>query len=144
MSIRRNVKSKRGFTLVELMVVVAILGVLGLVVTQYVIPKLTKSQQVVAKANIETLSAEIKAYRINNFRIPDSLEVLLEPDPNNADEPYLENSDALLDPWGNEYVYIVESKSKYEIKSLGADGMEGGDGQDRDISSRDTRARQEY
>jgi len=135
----RNSRSTKGFTLIELMVVVAILGVLGLVVATNVMPYFTKSQQTVAKTNIDTLKATIQKYRLDNFRLPDSLQVLLEPNENNADEAYLENADILFDPWGNEYLYIIESSNSFEIKSLGSDNVEGGDGNARDISSKDTR-----
>jgi general secretion pathway protein G len=139
----RRMQSKRAFTLIELMVVVAILGVLGLVVATNVFPYFTQSQQTVAKTNIETLKAAVQKFKLDNFRLPETLEVLLEPNEKNASEPYIEDYDMLLDPWENEYVYIVESKTKFEIKSLGADGVEGGEGEDVDISSRDTRRSKE-
>lgn len=139
----RNSRSSKGFTLIELMVVVAILGVLGLVVATNVFPYFTKSQQTVAKTNITTLKAAVQTYRLHNFRLPDSLNVLLEPNENNADEAYLESTDSLFDPWGNEFLYIVESSKSFEIKSLGSDNVEGGEGDARDISSKDTRHEQD-
>lgn len=135
----RNSRSTIGFTLIELMVVVAILGVLGLVVATNVMPYFTRSQQTVAKTNIDTLKATVQKYRLDNFRLPDNLQILLEPNEHNADEPYLESTDILFDPWGNEFLYIVESSKSFEIKSLGSDNVEGGDGDARDISSKDTR-----
>jgi len=141
----RNTKNRgRGFTLIELMVVVAILGVLGLVVATNVLPYLTRSQQTAAKANIKTLSAALKAYKLNNFHYPENLEVLLEPDEKNADEPYLEGDSILYDPWDFPYIYFLEGKSSFEIKSLGADNVEGGTGEDTDISSRDSKHRDRY
>ncbi len=143
-AMKRNSKTSRGFTLIELMVVVAILGVLGMIVAKSVFPAFTKTQQTVARTNIETLKQAIQMYRLNNYRIPDNLEILLEPDEKNAGESYLENADALLDPWGNPFFYTVESGSRFEIKSLGRDYMEGGTGEDGDISSKDTRSGKEF
>jgi general secretion pathway protein G len=137
----KNLKTrkKKGFTLIELMVVVAILGVLGLIAAQNLLPRLAKSQKEVAKANIKTLEAAVESYRMdNNLRLPGSLDELLQPNENNMNEPYLKNEDMLYDPWENLYVFIP-SGNGFEIKSLGADGMEGGENQDADISSKGTR-----
>jgi len=136
----RRMKSKQAFTLIELMVVVAILGVLGLVVATNVFPYFAKAQKTVARTNIETLKASVQKYKLDNFRLPETLELLLEPNEKNANEPYIEDYDMLLDPWENEYVYIIESKTKFEIKS---DGIEGGEGEDVDISSKDSRRSKE-
>jgi len=135
----RNLPPAGGFTLIELMVVVAILGVLGLVVATNVFPSFTKSQQVVARTNITTLKNAILKFKLDNNKLPDTLDALLEPNENNADEPYIDDPDLLLDPWDNPYIYTVESRTRFEIKSLGADNVEGGSGEDVDISSKDTR-----
>ena len=130
----RNRKT-RGFSLIELMLVIAILGVLGLVVVRNVIPEFAKSQVTVAKTNIETIKGVIKSYRMGNgLKLPPTLEELLLPNDNNMGEPYLENREDIIDPWGNEYQYIVQG-NKFEIISLGADGQEGGEGENADISS---------
>ena len=127
----------RGFTLIELMLVVAILGVLGLVVAQNIIPYFAQSQQTVARANIETLSNAVKMYKMQNkLKLPGSLQELLQPNEFNMGEPYIEKEESLYDPWGNEYVFNLIGRSKFEIISLGADGMEGGEGEDADISSK--------
>lgn len=131
---RTQKKRTKGFSLIELMLVVAILGVLGLVVARNVLPYFFQSQQAVAKTNIETLKSIVQSFHMENHRLPESLDELLEPNEKHLNEPYIEKPEDLLDPWQNDYVYIING-SKFEIKSLGADGMEGGEGQDADISS---------
>ena len=132
-------KPAAGFTLIELMVVVAILAVLGLVVATNVFPYLTESRQVVARTNIETLKNAVLNYKMKHYALPEKLHLLLEPDEKNADQPYLESKDLLYDPWERELHYIVFSSTEFEIKSLGADNAEGGDGEARDISSKDSK-----
>ena len=92
---RQRKRLNLGFTLIELMVVVAILGVLALIVAQNVLPYFTESQQTVAKTNISTLKNAVNAYRLKHFRYPDSLDVLCQPDEKFNNEPYLENEEAL-------------------------------------------------
>ena len=126
----------RGFTLIELMLVVAILGVLGMVVATQIFPYFAKSQITVAKTNIDILKQAVEAYRMDNFlKLPSSLDELLQPNENHLNKPYIEKAEDLIDPWGNPYVYMVQG-SDFEIISYGADGMEGGEGENADISSK--------
>lgn len=144
MWIRKNRKQTQGFTLIELMVVVAILGVLGLVVARNLFPEVAKATRTTAKTNIEILKSEVTRYRMDNhLKLPGSLEELLQPNENNMGAPYLDKEEDLLDPWGNPYIYQVMGSS-FEIKSLGADGMEGGEGENADISSKGKSATQGY
>ena len=131
-----NDRKRKGFTLIELMLVVAILGVLGLVVATEIFPYFAKSQITVAKTNIDILKQAVEAYRMDNFlKLPSSLEELLQPNENHLNKPYIEKAEDLIDPWGNPYVYQVQG-SDFEIISYGADGMEGGEGENADISSK--------
>lgn len=135
MKTRRNSPTTRGFTLIELMVVIAILGILVTVVAKEVLPYLARSKQVACEAKIETLKTAIDSYRMNHNEIPDTLEVLIEDDEALAGGKYLKNEDSLMDPWGVPFNYQKESRTKYRIVSFGADGLEGGTGEDTDISS---------
>jgi general secretion pathway protein G len=130
------------FTLIELMVVVAILGVLGMVVATNVFPYFWEGQQTVTRTNIKTLAAEITKYRFHHFRLPEDLDALLQPNEKNMDQPYIENADLLLDPWGYDYIYVIENDAGFEIKSLGSDQTEGGEGAAQDISSKDSRRKE--
>ena len=102
----------KGFSLIELMLVVAILGVLGLVVARNVLPYFFQSQQAVAKTNIETLKSIVQSYQMENHRLPDTLDELLEPNEKHMNEPYLEKAEDLMDPWQNDYIFASENLSE--------------------------------
>ncbi|MEM9828050.1 MAG: type II secretion system major pseudopilin GspG [Planctomycetota bacterium] len=132
-----NSGSKRSaFSLVELIVVMVILGLLaGLVVVQtrgYLI----RSRQKIAETEIATLVSALETFYANENRYPSSdegLEVLAQPS-ENYPEPYIRK--LTKDPWGNAYEYFSPGSSgPYEVICLGADGREGGDGENRDFSS---------
>ena len=131
-------RRQQGFTLIELMIVIAILGILATIVAKNFMPMLGKGKVAAAKTSIKSLKEAVTYYWQNNNKLPESLDVLTQPDPNNFDEAYIDNSDALTDPWGNPYEYKVEGSRKFVIISYGADGMPGGEGEDADISSKDT------
>lgn len=127
----------RGFSLMELMVVIAILGILATIVAKNVMPMIGKGKVNAAKASIQSLKEAVTLYYTNNNKLPDSLEVLAQPDPNYFDEAYIESEDSLIDPWGNPYELKVEGSRKFVIISYGADGLPGGEGEDADITSKD-------
>lgn len=97
-------------------------------------PVSADSLQEACRASIKTLDGAVKAYCLNHNKIPDSLETLFESD-GLAGGRHLENRDFLTDPWGNPFQYTVESGKIYSIISLGADGVEGGTGENADIAS---------
>lgn len=132
-----SARKQRGFSLMELMVVIAILGILSTIVVKNVIPMIGKGKANAAKASVQTIKEIVTTYWLNNSRLPDSLETLTQPDPNNDDEPYLDNPDSLIDPWKNPYEYTQESSRKFVVISRGADGLPGGEGEDADITSKD-------
>lgn len=137
---RRRMARQRGLTLIEIMIVVVILGMLALAI----IPNITgrADQASVARANsdIQALSAQLELFKTDNFRYPtteEGLEALVNQPENVKNYPkggYIKRLND--DPWGNPYLYFspVEG-AEYEILSLGADGMEGGDEYAADISS---------
>jgi len=132
-------KSRRasGFTLIEIMVVIAIIGLLLTVVAPNVWNKLREAKVTTTKVKMANLKVAVDDYRRHNNKVPDSLQLLLEPDEKNLGEPYLEKHDQVLDAWDNEFRFNKISSSKYEIISLGADGVEGGENDDKEISSLD-------
>ena len=130
-----------GFTLIELMVVIAILAVLASLIVPRVIDRPDEARIVAAKQDISTLMQALKMYRLDNRRYPTTeqgLRALVErptssPAPANW-KPYLERLPN--DPWGTPYQYLNPGlHSEIDVMSLGADGRPGGEGVDADIGS---------
>ena len=111
---------RRGFTLVELLVVVAILGILGTIAIQNVTGHIAKTRITAAEAGVRALQEACTTYYIQRKKLPTSLEQLVE-----GDDPILEGGDgALYDPWDNKYEMETKGK-KIVIKSAGEDGEMG-------------------
>ena len=119
MTIRRK-KTTRGFTLVELMVVVVILGTLIALVGPNVWRALFESNYQAARTQMKSFGNAIQQYKMSNKKLPDSLEDLTQTDGPNP-YPYMERIP--LDPWDNEYEYRVIDRNTYEIRSMGEDGL---------------------
>jgi general secretion pathway protein G len=136
--VRPHALRGRGFSLMELMVVIAILGILATLVVTNVIPYLMKGRQTKVKADIGTIKAAITSYYAQNNRLPDTIDQLTQPDPKNFNETYIDEGQELVDPWGNPYVFTREGGNKYTILSYGADGIPGGEpgSEDEDISDK--------
>lgn len=126
-----------GFTLVELLVVLAILGLLAGLVGPQVMKFLGSSKTKTAALQIEDLGATLDLYRLELGNYPENLEDLVtDPGAPNWNGPYLRKGQVPKDPWGNDYEYRVPGQNgPYDIWSLGADGEEGGEGEDADITS---------
>lgn len=133
----------RGFTLIEIMVVVIILGLLASVVVPSVMDALDDAEINKARADMNALQTALKMYRMQNFAYPTTeqgLEALVEqptlaPIPRNWKQGgYIEKLSK--DPWGNDYIYSKpgEGGHEFDIMSLGADGISGGEGKNADIS----------
>jgi general secretion pathway protein G len=120
------------------MVVVAIIGLLATLVAPNVIKYLRQSKITVTEAKMKNLRQPIQQYYMNYSRIPDSLEDLMQPDEKNLNEAYIESREEITDAWGNEFRYERLSNNKYDIISYGADGVEGGEADDKDLHSLDT------
>lgn len=134
----RTPRRTAGFTLVELLVVLAILGLLAGLVGPQVMKFLGSSKTKTAALQIEDLAATLDLYRLEIGHYPESLEALVS-DPGNAPNwngPYLRKGEVPKDPWGNDYEYRAPGQhGPVDIWSLGADGQEGGDGEDSDVTS---------
>ena len=133
----------KGFTLIELMVVIVILGILAGLIVPRLTDKPEKARVVKAKMQIENLSMALKQFKLDNGFYPTTeqgLKALVEkPAIGKTPRNYPERgymSQIPEDPWGSEYVYIAPGEhDEFDLMSLGADGEEGGDGFDADIKS---------
>lgn len=142
-SLRRRAldRSEAGFTLVELLVVLAILVLLATFVGPRVIGYLGSSRTQAAKVQIESLSSSLELFRIDAGRLPtveEGLKALVErPAAVQVwNGPYLKKSGVPLDPWGRPYIYRVPGQSgEFDILTLGADNAPGGTGENADVTS---------
>lgn len=132
-----------GFTLIEVMVVVVILGILAAVVVPRVMNRPDEARVVKAKQDVRALSAALDLYRLDNFRYPtteqglDALRVKPTNLPSGArwkEGGYLDSTPQ--DPWGNAYHYLQPGQhGSFDLYSLGADGAVGGEGFDADVGN---------
>jgi general secretion pathway protein G len=122
-----SVRNYRGFTLLELLVVIVIIGLLAGYVAPRYFSQVGKSEVQVARAQIDSLEKALDQYRLDHRRYPTAEEGLA------AIEPYLKKA-LPNDPWGRPYLYRVPGqRGEYEILSYGRDGRAGGVGEDADI-----------
>lgn len=135
--------SKSGFTLLELLVVVAIIGLLAAYVGPRYFAQIGRSEQAVAKSQIESFSRALQTYRIDVGAYPSAQEGLnaLVTRPTQTElanrwhGPYLEKAPP-KDPWGRAYIYRLSASSDdFEVLSYGKDGQPGGTGDAADVSS---------
>jgi len=134
-----------GFTLIELMVVIVILGILAAIIVPNIISRTDEAKVTEVKVQINNLETALKLYKLDNGQYPSTeqgIEALVEKPstgiiPKNWREGgYLEKRRVPLDPWGNRYAYISPGlHSDYDIISYGADGIKGGEKFDKDIEN---------
>jgi general secretion pathway protein G len=124
-----------GFTLIEIMVVIAIIGLLVTLVVPNVMDRLTEGKITATKARMTTVGSIIQTYRRHYSEVPETLQILLQDSDKNFGNPYIDDPVLLIDAWDNEFFYTRINRSKYEIVSYGADGVEGGEFAEADISS---------
>lgn len=141
----RRMRAKRGFTLLELMIVIVILGILGAIVAPKFMDEPHKARVVQAKLQIENLSTALKKFHLDNGFYPSTeqgLQALVEK-PGIGKIPRNYPTDGYItkipqDPWGNEYVYLYSGTgSAFELTSFGSDGAQGGEGESADIMNED-------
>jgi general secretion pathway protein G len=139
----QKTRRQRGFTLVEIMVVVVIIGILGALVVPKLLGRTGESRVTAARVDIATMMSALKLYKLDNQRYPTTeqgLQALVQkptsgPAANGwKDGGYLERLPK--DPWGNAYQYLSPGlHGEVDILSLGADGQPGGTGEDADVGS---------
>jgi general secretion pathway protein G len=138
-----SVRLERGFTLIEIMVVVVIIGLLAAIVAPSVIGNIDVAAVNRAKQDIRSIETALNLYRLDNFKYPSNEEGLqaLVRSPGESSAPNWKPGGYLrqvpVDPWNNPYEYSFPSQrgGDFDIFSLGADGQEGGDQIDADIGN---------
>jgi general secretion pathway protein G len=136
--VSRAFRDSRGFTLIEMIVVVIILGLLAGLVAPKLFGRVGQSKQVAARAQIELLGAALDQYSLDMGAYPGSLEGLIRnPGGGNWNGPYLKKNAIPADPWGNPYNYkcCPGEHGEYDLWSDGADGKPGGTGENADVAS---------
>ncbi len=136
-------KKPYGFSFIEVMVVIIILGLLSSIVGVYLFDAADKAKVDATKTQIRGLETALDLYRLHNSKYPSTeqgLNALLKrPEtgtiPKNWNGPYLRGKYLPLDGWDNQYKYFSENGKNYEIISLGADGIDGGEDLNADINS---------
>ena len=140
-----NEHKQRGFTLIEIMVVVVILGILAALVVPQVMNRPDQAKVTVAKGDIKAIGAALDMYKLDNYSYPSTqqgLNALVEK-PSGSPQPKNWNRDGYLkrvpkDPWGNDYQYLSPgTQGQFDLYSLGADGKQGGTDLNADIGNWD-------
>jgi general secretion pathway protein G len=125
-------KGRSGFSLVELMVVIVILGILATIVTVRVMQHVSKARVEKTKIQVSEFMKALDLYKLEARSYPDSLDSLVE-----KTEAHPEGLLPAIpvDPWGNPYEYVNGTEHGYDLVSYGADGQEGGEAEDADVCS---------
>jgi general secretion pathway protein G len=132
-----------GFTIVEVLVIVVIIGVIAALIAPRLFQRIGQSKQATAAANAATLANSMNVFILDHGMPPSGspITILWERPSWVAEEkwretgPYVNNPDALLDPWGNPYILVIPGQRNvdFDIVSYGADGQPGGEGESADI-----------
>ena len=135
----KRIRSRKGFTLIELLVVMVILSLLAAFVGTDFFKHIGTSKQKAAKTQIEMFGTALDTFRLSVGRYPTTTEGLqalrTNPGLDLWDGPYL-RKEVPMDPWGKPYIYICPGQhGDYDLMSYGADGQEGGEGENADVVS---------
>ena len=140
MNTRNFPRRSRGFSLLELVIVLIILGTIMAFLAPRIFGNVERANQQLAKAKMEQISGQLEIMRLEAGRYPNSqegLRALLEK-PAGMDRwsgPYVKDAATLKDPWGNDFKYTAPGATRpFDLLSLGADGREGGEGENKDIA----------
>lgn len=131
-------RKEGGFSLVELMVVIAIMGLLMAVVGAAFLGRIGKGKTAAAQVQIKAFESALEMYYADVYDYPASLNALLSPEgaASGWSGPYLKKKEIPKDPWGNDYVYLKGGTAgDYTIVSYGKDGAPGGEGENQDVSN---------
>ncbi len=142
---RRPLRSSSGFTLIEIMVVMVILGILAGLIVPRIMDRPEEARRTKAAIQIQSIEQALKLYKLDNGQYPTTeqgLQALVEaPSVGRLarkwrDGGYLDKGKVPLDPWGNEFVYIAPGlHGDFDLMSYGPDGEPGGEGKDADINN---------
>lgn len=117
-------KRKRGFTLMEILLVVIIIGLLASLIFPNLIGRFERSKEEIAKAQVELLSSAVQAFMLDVGRCPNSLEELIQSQDPKWRGPYLSKKEIPKDPWGREYQYKCPGEhGAFDLYSLGPNGQ---------------------
>ncbi len=142
---RLHTNSASGFTLIEILVVVVILGILAAIVVPRVMEHPGEARQVRAKQDIQAIVTALNIYKLDNYTYPSSeqgLDALVHKPSGSPDAPNFKPGGYLdrvpVDPWKHPYLYVHPGQhGDVDVYSLGADGKPGGDGEAKDIGNWD-------
>ena len=142
---KRYVKPSKGFTLIELMVVIVILGILAGLIVPRIMGRPEEAKQLKAKLTIESIETSLRLYKLDVGSYPTTEQglaaLISAPDTGSTTNSwreggYIEKGKVPKDPWGHDFIYLSPGvHGDYDISSYGSDGVPGGDGKDRDINS---------
>ncbi|QJR16479.1 type II secretion system major pseudopilin GspG [Usitatibacter palustris] len=139
---KRNHSRAAGFTLLEIVIVLILLGTIMAFVAPKIFGNLERANQARAKANITQIEGQLEIMKLEAGRYPTTSEGLaaLITKPGSMEKwngPYIKDAGALKDPWGNDFKYSQPGQNgkAFDIVSMGADGKDGGEGDNKDISN---------
>ena len=134
----RTPRGQRGFTILEIVIVFILLAGIMAFVGPKIFEQMGRAKSSEAKIRIQQMAGQIEMYKLEVGKYPASLQELLKQPGGTEGKwngPYIKEPD-LKDAWGNDYRYTVPGTNKaYDLVSMGADGKEGGDGENRDVSN---------